>query len=347
MRSLQPDVGLPVVVLDLFNDMDLRALAAGEPQRGGPQWKIRCATTACRSAGHVCRRIGAAGWSMDPDSRVAPSCSHDWRADAPCSAMHRTRWRGSRIRRGFFRCSIRWASRIPKPDWSRRPMYPAGWSNAAAARGEVMWQPARSQHRARPNRYFQKLESGRTLSVLFAADGREARVIGINEQWTAGIAQCAPFCYGGAVSGIALPAECAGADCDVAGSAGACDRTGRTERARFQSRCRHEPCVLEINPRPTATIDLYDADFESGLLALHLRACRGESPHIHRPDSLAGACDRLRPAGVARPGPNALAGVVHRYSRGRQPDFGWRADMQRARDGGLKRSGPQSGDGSP
>ena len=26
---------------------------AGEPQRGGPQWRIRCATTACRSAGHV------------------------------------------------------------------------------------------------------------------------------------------------------------------------------------------------------------------------------------------------------------------------------------------------------
>jgi predicted ATP-grasp superfamily ATP-dependent carboligase len=40
------------------------------------------------------------------------------------------------------------------------------------------------------------------------------------------------------------------------------------------------PFVLEINPRPTATIDLYDADVEGGLLALHLRACGGEMPEI-------------------------------------------------------------------
>src|SRR5258706_16342334 len=67
--------------------------------------------------------------------------------------------------------------------------------------------PASSRHRARPGRYFQKLQSGRTLSVLFAADGCDARVIGINEQWTAGIAQCAPYCYGGSFSGVALTRE--------------------------------------------------------------------------------------------------------------------------------------------
>jgi predicted ATP-grasp superfamily ATP-dependent carboligase len=38
------------------------------------------------------------------------------------------------------------------------------------------------------------------------------------------------------------------------------------------------PLVLEVNPRPTATIDLYDADIEAGVVALHLRACRGELP---------------------------------------------------------------------
>jgi predicted ATP-grasp superfamily ATP-dependent carboligase len=36
--------------------------------------------------------------------------------------------------------------------------------------------------------------------------------------------------------------------------------------------------VLEINARPPATLDLYDADFASGLFASHLQACRGTLP---------------------------------------------------------------------
>jgi len=40
------------------------------------------------------------------------------------------------------------------------------------------------------------------------------------------------------------------------------------------------PFVLEINPRPTAAIDLYDADIEGGMLGLHLRACSAELPEI-------------------------------------------------------------------
>ena len=36
--------------------------------------------------------------------------------------------------------------------------------------------------------------------------------------------------------------------------------------------------VLEINPRPCATMDLYDADCAESLFGWHLRACRGELP---------------------------------------------------------------------
>jgi predicted ATP-grasp superfamily ATP-dependent carboligase len=142
---------------------------------------------------------------------------------------------------------------------------------------------ARSRHRARPGRYFQKLQSGRTLSVLFAADGRDARVIGINEQWTAGVAQCAPYCYGGAVGGIALSD---GMQAHLAAQVGRLARaTGLVglNGLDFILDADDEPYVLEINPRPTATIELYDADFDGGLLALHLRACRGELPDVRRP----------------------------------------------------------------
>ncbi|MGH8630643.1 MAG: ATP-grasp domain-containing protein, partial [Burkholderiales bacterium] len=41
------------------------------------------------------------------------------------------------------------------------------------------------------------------------------------------------------------------------------------------------PYVLEINPRPTATVDLYDADVHGGMFCAHLRACRGELPVVN------------------------------------------------------------------
>jgi predicted ATP-grasp superfamily ATP-dependent carboligase len=40
--------------------------------------------------------------------------------------------------------------------------------------------------------------------------------------------------------------------------------------------------VLEINPRPSATMALYDDDFDQGLLALHIAACHGELPPLAR-----------------------------------------------------------------
>jgi predicted ATP-grasp superfamily ATP-dependent carboligase len=36
--------------------------------------------------------------------------------------------------------------------------------------------------------------------------------------------------------------------------------------------------ALEVNPRPTATLDLYDPDYREGLFDWHLRACDGELP---------------------------------------------------------------------
>jgi predicted ATP-grasp superfamily ATP-dependent carboligase len=146
--------------------------------------------------------------------------------------------------------------------------------------------PAHSRHRARTGRYFQMLQSGRTLSVLFAANGLEARVIGFNEQWTAGSAHSARYRYGGAVSGIALPE---GVRRRISAALNWLVRaTGLVgvNGLDFILDADDEPYVLEINPRPTATIDLYDDDVEGGVLALHLRACRGELPDfesLHRP----------------------------------------------------------------
>jgi predicted ATP-grasp superfamily ATP-dependent carboligase len=43
------------------------------------------------------------------------------------------------------------------------------------------------------------------------------------------------------------------------------------------------PAVLEVNPRPSATMDLYDRDWRDGLFDAHVRACRGSLPKVFRP----------------------------------------------------------------
>ena len=123
---------------------------------------------------------------------------------------------------------------------------------------------------------------GRSASVLFLANGSEARVIGFNEQLSAGTDGLA-YWYAGAVNRIELPAMM---ETEISLKLDALVKTTGlvglngldfmiTDNA-YQ--------VLEVNPRPTATIDLHDEDFPDGLFHLHLQACHGTLP-THLPES--------------------------------------------------------------
>ncbi len=275
--------GLPVVVLDLFNDMDVRERA------------VASRSVAARNGKFDARRLLAAARLMcapDRCSGLVYGSGFEGRTGLLAKlALGRTLFGNApetvaRLKDPAHFFPLLDSFGISHPETRLDP--PAevsGWLvKRTGGSGGSHVKTARSRHRARPGRYFQKLRSGRTLSVLFAADGRAASAIGVNEQWTAGIAQCAPYCYGGAVSGISLPERV---------HARIAIMLGRLVRATglvglngldFILGDDNEPCVLEINPRPTATIDLYDADFEGGLLALHLRACRGELPDMQHPN---------------------------------------------------------------
>ena len=275
--------GLPVVVLDLFNDLDVRALA------------VASRSVAARNGRFDARRLLAAAQLMcSPDrcSGLVYGSGFEGRTGLLAKlARGRTLFGNApdtvaRLKdpERFFPMLDSFGIEHPETRLDP-PADVSGWlvKRGGGAGGSHV-KPARSSYRARPGRYFQKRQSGRTLSVLFAADGRDALVIGVNEQWTAGIAQCAPYCYGGAVGGIVLPD---GVRARIATALGRLVRTTGLVGLNgldFILDADNEPYVLEINPRPTATIELYDADFEGGLLALHLRACRGELPDIQRPD---------------------------------------------------------------
>jgi len=136
--------------------------------------------------------------------------------------------------------------------------------------------------------YFQGFQPGEPASVLFLADGQRAVIIGFNRQWVAPPRAGLSFLYGGAVGRIAVPPPVESGIRsqlnDLVAATGLVGLNGLDFLLRDE-----EWSVLEINPRPTATAELYDADFPRGLLEWHIRATRGELPGEPVPDGPARA----------------------------------------------------------
>lgn len=124
-----------------------------------------------------------------------------------------------------------------------------------------------------PDRYYQRYVDGPPLSALFLADGANARIVGFNTLWTARLPG-QPFLFAGAMNRAGLDqAQRAQVAASIARLVRATGLRGLNSLDFIADGpvCR----VLEINPRPSATLGLYDADFPEGLLARHIRACRG------------------------------------------------------------------------
>ncbi len=166
---------------------------------------------------------------------------------------------------------------IPYPD-SRfdRPEPCEGWLlKSACSEGGKGVRLAHFDSSAGVSSYYQRRLPGDAMSALFLADGRRAKVIGFNTQWTVCQLPDRPFLFAGAMSQAEL------------------DQNRRSEVSRYIERlveaaslrglnsldfildgdlCR----VLEINPRPSATMALYDKEFARGLLYHHILACQGD-----------------------------------------------------------------------
>lgn len=118
--------------------------------------------------------------------------------------------------------------------------------------------------------YFQRQVEGLPVSLLFLADGLNTQTIGYNEQWLAPSSDM-PYRYGGAVSQAELPLDV----CQQMQ-----DWSGAITRASGLRGINSMDCllteqglmVLEINPRLSATMDLYDIP---DLFERHVRACAG------------------------------------------------------------------------
>jgi uncharacterized protein len=117
------------------------------------------------------------------------------------------------------------------------------------------------------NHYYQQWIDGRSVSMLFVANAHRIEVVGFNEQWLSPTEKL-PFRYGGAVGNIELPqliqqqliaaAEKLTIEFGLIGL-NSLDVVVSGNVAY----------VLEINPRLSATFDLYD----NNLMDVHIKAC--------------------------------------------------------------------------
>jgi predicted ATP-grasp superfamily ATP-dependent carboligase len=122
-----------------------------------------------------------------------------------------------------------------------------------------------------PNVYYQERVEGRAVSALFIANRSDARVLGFSEQWAA---PCPPslWRYGGAVRPAALSTALAREIGSAILRLARCFKIQGLASADFMVD-ENKALLLEINPRPGATLDIFDCGARS-LMRLHLEAVR-------------------------------------------------------------------------
>lgn len=164
---------------------------------------------------------------------------------------------------------------IPHPTVSAdHPADPDGWLAKRVAASGGAHVAAAGAVRDQNGVYYQRQVAGELVSVLFVANGRDIAVIGFNSMLTAGHVGSNRNAYGGAISRVPVGQQLRAAVMDML--------QGLQERLHLRGLNGIDlivtdtgPVVLELNARPTATVDLYDRGRKTGLLQQHIEACRG------------------------------------------------------------------------
>lgn len=164
---------------------------------------------------------------------------------------------------------------IPHPEVSFKPLANAeGWlCKEEGGSGGTHVLDASGNQILPQGQYYQRVMDGIPISMLFAANGREVKVVGFNQQWVAPI-KGKPYRYGGIVGHANLPLtikkslqETAQKIAIAFGLRGLNSLDVIWQGDHFS--------VLEINPRLSSTLDLYQSE-ESNLFALHVQAVGGD-----------------------------------------------------------------------
>jgi uncharacterized protein len=261
------DDGYGVVALDLFGDADTRRACSQWLSIGRPGGLRIDADLLLSHLAALAQRGDVTGWIAGSGFDGRPDLLERGAALLPLIGTEPDAVRRVRDPQRFFAQLD--ASRTPHPAVQMTsPADVAGWL-VKDAHGCGGWHIRHaSEHVDAPDHhYFQREIPGAPMSVTFIADGRSVRVLGFNELIVRPLG-ARPFVYCGVVGPVLLPEDLArrvGAAVDDLAAAFSLRGLGSLDFMRDGD----DFGVLEINPRPPASMALYGP----GLVADHVRAC--------------------------------------------------------------------------
>ncbi len=321
--------GWRVIALDLFGDVDTRAAADDWYQIGDPATlqldpaRTYAALERAASLPGVMGWVAGSGFERYPQLRFAR-----FQALPPLgNSLHA--YEAVRTPARFF--GLLAAHGIPFPETlARRPRDTSGWLRKDA-RGTGGWHIRRAGARGdaacegHPDVYFQRTCPGRSMSALFIANGSSATVLGFNEQLIVPQRRH-PFTWRGAIGPVQMPAALATQLHRAIQTIVASTRLVGLNSLDFLFDGERF-FVLEVNPRPSATMALYDGHLPPSLLALHVRASKGEGlgPPMPAPPTLPAPQIRGEQVVIARAGHTVSPAFVARAQQ-----RGWCHDIPAA-----------------
>jgi uncharacterized protein len=194
---------------------------------------------------------------------------------------------------------------LPHPALSEGPRRGEAWlrKRRGGSGGAHVSHASGSPPREENEHYYQAFVPGRPVSALLVADGRLSRVLGLSAQWTSP-GGGTPFRYGGCAGPLQLPAETAARIDDACSAIAAA--TGLVGLNSVDMLLEGEAfTILEVNPRPGATLDIFDeAGLEHSLWRLHLDGVGGllpDSPPPRGRSHVRGASVAYAPTGMRVP----------------------------------------------
>lgn len=265
--------GHRVAVLDLFADHDTRGYATVCQRLPASDWDLDAAA-AVRAAKEICPvsvpLVTGSGFENQPALLDVLARGRKLFGNSSASVA------ASKDPRHFFTLLDRLGIAHPETSLTL-PDNPGGWlAKKIGGSGGTHVRPVRIDETYSPDTYFQRRVGGVCASVLFLADGHHARVVGFNEVWSRSAGDT-PFAYAGAINRVALTSILRSRiSADVNALVDALGLVGLNGMDFILDRDDYR--VLEINPRPTATIDLHDDQAAGSLFDLHVRACAGILP---------------------------------------------------------------------
>ncbi|GJD52073.1 hypothetical protein OPKNFCMD_4835 [Methylobacterium crusticola] len=264
--------GLRPYVADLFGDEDTRELAAGYRRiagrlgRGpGAEGVVRALEALAAEAGRPLGLVLGSGFEGAPALMARLAARHRLLGASPAAVA------ALKDPAGLAALCAR--LRIPHPDIALAPVAdPAGWlAKRRGGSGGGHVRPAAAGPLA-PGTYLQRRRPGVPRSLNVLADGRGIAVLAVTEQWAAP-APGHPFRYAGAAAPGALPAAVRdAAERAVADLVAATGLAGLASADLLVDGT--EWWLLEVNPRPGATLDVLDRG-PRPLLARHIEAAAG------------------------------------------------------------------------